>query len=189
MFKTLEEYGKYLQRLSLKQLVDISKNINRDAHPERFDLVREYIARKRSEEEARRKIEKAAADANATALKDGYGAKLKTIDKFKKIYLHWKGRISRLTYWVYSIPLVLIFIISEVFISPANENLSLVITFLIAYPGMMINIKRAHDRGRSGFFALLLGVPIIGLWPLIEFGFIAGTEGNNSYGEPDNFWS
>jgi uncharacterized membrane protein YhaH (DUF805 family) len=82
----------------------------------------------------------------------------------------------------------MIFLLNEMYIAEVNENIYLIILILILYPSMMINIKRSHDRGKTGFFSLLLIVPIISLWPLIEFGFIAGQEEENKYGDPDSTW-
>ncbi len=104
------------------------------------------------------------------------------MDNLKDIYLKWDGRISRTDYWIYSIPIILAFLANEFLITEAREIPYLIVLALIIYPSMMINIKRAHDRNRTGFFSLLLVVPIISLWPLIEFGFIKGSNGKNKYG-------
>ncbi len=105
--------------------------------------------------------------------------------KLKHVYLKWNGRASRKTYWIFSIPIVLIFVLIEFVFTTLNEYTYLAIMLILIYPSMMINIKRAHDRNRSGFFSLVLLIPIVTIWPLIEFGFLAGTEGPNKYGEPD----
>ena len=104
------------------------------------------------------------------------------MDRMISVYLKWDGRISRSTYWIYSIPLVLVMLANDYLVAETNEILYLIILAAVLYPAMMINIKRAHDRNRTGFFSLLLIVPIISLWPLIEFGFIRGSDGNNNYG-------
>lgn len=48
-------------------------------------------------------------------------------------------------------------------------------------------VKRCHDRGKSGWWAFVALIPIIGqVWALIECGFMAGTRGYNRYGpSPD----
>ena len=57
-----------------------------------------------------------------------------------------------------------------------------VVVFWIA---LAINVKRYHDRNKSGWWVLILLVPAIGsLWNLIECGFLSGTAGPNNYG-PD----
>lgn len=47
-----------------------------------------------------------------------------------------------------------------------------------------LSVKRAHDRGRSGWFVLVLFIPLVQIWPLIELWFLRGTTGDNQYG-PD----
>jgi uncharacterized membrane protein YhaH (DUF805 family) len=48
-----------------------------------------------------------------------------------------------------------------------------------------LSVKRAHDRGRSWKFVLLLLVPGVNLWPLAELWLMRGTPGDNEYG-PDS---
>jgi uncharacterized membrane protein YhaH (DUF805 family) len=48
-----------------------------------------------------------------------------------------------------------------------------------------VAVKRYHDRNKSGWWVLIVFVPVIGgLWYLIECGFLRGTPGPNNYG-PD----
>lgn len=46
-------------------------------------------------------------------------------------------------------------------------------------------VQRMHDRGKSGFWLLLVFVPVVGeLWLFIELGFLEGDSSRNMYGEP-----
>lgn len=58
------------------------------------------------------------------------------------------------------------------------------ILFLITlWPSLAIYAKRWHDRNKSGWWTLIMLIPVIGaIWMLIELGFLRGTEGENSYG-------
>ncbi|MGI9403439.1 MAG: DUF805 domain-containing protein [Hyphomicrobium sp.] len=48
-----------------------------------------------------------------------------------------------------------------------------------------ISIKRFHDRGKSGWWWLIMFIPLIGpIWWLIELGFLRGDPGPNAYGPP-----
>lgn len=58
------------------------------------------------------------------------------------------------------------------------------VLLLATYSGIILTIKRAHDRGRSGWFLLLILVPALNLWPVIELGACRGEEGENRYGPP-----
>jgi uncharacterized membrane protein YhaH (DUF805 family) len=60
-----------------------------------------------------------------------------------------------------------------------------IVLLLTLWPTLAIYTKRWHDRNKSGWWSLILLVPIIGgIWMLIELGFLRGTEGPNTYG-PD----
>ena len=111
------------------------------------------------------------------------------MEHLKWVYLSWRGRICRQTYWIYSLPLAIIFAPLYVYDDLFNEFIYLLLVILICYPGMLINIKRAHDRNKSGWFCILLFIPIISLWPMVELGFIAGDEAENRFGVPDNTWN
>ncbi|WP_062212549.1 DUF805 domain-containing protein [Aureimonas sp. AU12] len=53
------------------------------------------------------------------------------------------------------------------------------------YVSLAISAKRWHDRGKSGWWQLLLLVPVIGfIWVLVDTGFLKGTDGPNRFG-PD----
>jgi len=50
---------------------------------------------------------------------------------------------------------------------------------------LAVYTKRWHDRNKSGWWSLILLIPIVGpIWMLVELGFLRGTEGTNNYG-PD----
>jgi uncharacterized membrane protein YhaH (DUF805 family) len=107
------------------------------------------------------------------------------MEKLRQVYLLWNGRASRKTYWIFSTPILVLFLLVEFVFINLNEYIYYAVLLIVFYTSMMINIKRAHDRDRTGFFSLLLFVPLVLVWPLIEFGFLAGTDGTNKYGEPD----
>jgi len=102
-----------------------------------------------------------------------------------------QGRIGRYQYWVnWVLPLIVAFVILSVVLNLALENqltatiVLLIFDVVILWPSIAIYIKRAHDRGRSGWFILLFLVPILNFWPLIELLFVRGTTGANRFG-PD----
>ena len=58
-----------------------------------------------------------------------------------------------------------------------------IFTVIAIYPSLALYAKRWHDRGKSGWWTLIILVPIFGaLWLLVELGFLKGTEGPNDYG-------
>lgn len=60
--------------------------------------------------------------------------------------------------------------------------------FLVAvWIAFSARIQRMHDRGKSGFWLLLVFVPIVGeLWLFIELGFLEGDPYRNIYGDPES---
>lgn len=103
---------------------------------------------------------------------------------FKTLFLSPEGRINRKPYWMGLLVLMgtsfVIQILAGVAQSPAIGYLSIV----ILVPAVMMAIKRLHDRGRSGWFYLLMIIPLVNIWIAIEILFLAGTPGPNRYG-PD----
>ena len=54
---------------------------------------------------------------------------------------------------------------------------------LVLWIGLSVQIKRWHDRNKSGWWALLNLIPVIGqIWILIECGILPGTVGGNRFG-------
>ena len=59
---------------------------------------------------------------------------------------------------------------------------------LLLYPpaiwiSLALQVKRWHDRGKSGWWVLLGCIPYSGaIWSFIELGCLRGTDGPNEYG-------
>jgi|SRR5882724_5317860 len=61
----------------------------------------------------------------------------------------------------------------------------LLLWFPVLIAGVIIQIKRWHDRNKSGWWILINLVPYLGqVWAFIELGFFRGTKGPNRFG-PD----
>ena len=59
----------------------------------------------------------------------------------------------------------------------------LIVGLVFLWPSLALYAKRWHDRGKSGWWTLIILIPLIGgLWALIELGFLRGTDGPNEYG-------
>ena len=57
--------------------------------------------------------------------------------------------------------------------------------YIVAFYGALaMTVKRLHDRGRSGWFMLIVLIPLVGIWLVIEIGFLAGQPHANEYGDP-----
>lgn len=107
---------------------------------------------------------------------------------WQHLLLQFDGRINRAKYWLGVVILWVLSIIAYVLVS-ALDSVGAILAFLvwiaIIWPALAIQIKRWHDRGKSGWWILIVFVPLIGsLWALIECGFLPGDDGPNEYG-PD----
>ena len=107
-----------------------------------------------------------------------------------KELLTTKGRISRSTFWNFLVLLnALLFL--EAFLSK-SESVPEVVTAILGLfmlplliVGIIVQIKRWHDRDKSGWWVLINFIPVVGaFWSLVECGFLKGTDGPNRFG-PD----
>lgn len=104
------------------------------------------------------------------------------------------GRINRATFWLkFAVPVVVIQIVLSILdgvigtysVEAGMGVLSGIFTLAVIWPGIAVSVKRLHDRNRSGWFYLLILIPLVGaIWYLIDVGCLAGTRGPNRFG-PD----
>jgi uncharacterized membrane protein YhaH (DUF805 family) len=114
----------------------------------------------------------------------------------------YKGRISRKTYWLYSLAIFGVQIAGNIVSVLLGLGLAalhldaaagavllvlpLAVQFILIVPSWRIALKRCHDRGHSGSYLWMLSIfNVFGLfWLFIELGFVKGTRGENQFG-PD----
>lgn len=106
-----------------------------------------------------------------------------------QILFSFSGRINRMPYWLVGIGLSavawLIVVVAGMILPRLLFDIGLFgVGIACLWISLAMSVKRAHDRGRSGWFVLLCFVPVLNLWPLVEFYFLRGTRGQNDYG-PD----
>jgi uncharacterized membrane protein YhaH (DUF805 family) len=114
------------------------------------------------------------------------------------LFTSMEGRISRKTFWIGVVVLIIISVIAEILdgllhiprilssdTSAGIGVISGIVSLILIYPGIALSGKRWHDRNKSAWWILIGIVPFIGwLWSLIETGFLRGTAGANRFG-PD----
>ena len=101
----------------------------------------------------------------------------------------FEGRIGRQAYWLGVVLMlaagIVASIIDWVVLGNSNGVLSAVVGLVSFVASLAVSIKRWHDRDKSGWWVLIVFVPLIGwLWAIIENGFLPGTPGPNRFG-PD----
>jgi len=101
------------------------------------------------------------------------------------------GRIGREPFWVYTLALSFPVVLFEWSLSSSPDNEIVGTAYLIyllaaLVPNVMIQIKRWHDRGKSGWWVAINVIPLGSIWALIENGFLEGDAEANKYGPETN---
>jgi uncharacterized membrane protein YhaH (DUF805 family) len=117
------------------------------------------------------------------------------------LILSAQGRASRMPSVIAAVGLL---VLAALFEALVEDPLARTLTGLIAYPalfycGACVLAKRLHDRGRSGWWAALILVSIVAIWPhpvgfldfvflvvlvwaFVELAVMPGERGANRYG-------
>lgn len=116
-------------------------------------------------------------------------------------FTSFDGRIPRMTFWLSVLILMIVqWVLFALFggmsmmsMDPADpaamEKMMSgmwpiwIISLIFLWPALAVYAKRWHDRDKSGWWSLILFIPLIGfIWFLVECGFLRGTEGPNRFG-------
>lgn len=101
-------------------------------------------------------------------------------------YANFKGRARRQEYWMFAfINLIIILILNtvdRVIFGSSMAILSSLYGLAILIPGIAVAVRRLHDTDRSGWWALLGLIPVIGTIALIVMMCFNSTSGENRFG-------
>jgi uncharacterized membrane protein YhaH (DUF805 family) len=116
----------------------------------------------------------------------------------KTLLFSFEGRISRLQFWLSTLGVSVVFYIALFIVAtvigasaqqfaaggppPAFYAVAFILYVPFLWAHLAINSKRCHDRDRSAWFILVSLIPLVGIWYLIEIGFLDGTQGPNRFG-------
>lgn len=113
-------------------------------------------------------------------------------DSWRHVFLAWRGRVSRRTFWIYGVGgllLVALYLQAVLGIAGmAHGRAESMVNLILLYPALAVSAKRWQDRGRSPWWVLVVLIPVIGwIWALVDNGLVRGTRGPNRFGpEPDH---
>ncbi|KRE48078.1 DUF805 domain-containing protein [Paenibacillus sp. Soil522] len=104
--------------------------------------------------------------------------------KALKNYAGFQGRASRKEYWMfmlfYSMIYILILILESIAnLPPVISGLYYLSTFL---PSLAVAARRLHDTGKSGWWNLIVLIPLIGVIIFIVFACQDSQKNANQYG-------
>ncbi len=93
------------------------------------------------------------------------------------------GRAGRREYWTFTLANL---VINLVINAMANQVsilgiFGLLFSLAIFVPGLAVGIRRLHDTGKSGWYLLLMLIPVLGWLALFLF-MVQPSEGANDYG-------
>ena len=103
-------------------------------------------------------------------------------------YFGFHGRICHRVFWLhYILPLTaaaLSAAILDLIVFGQQQGIfSALVTLATIVPNLAAYVKRLHDRDKSGWFLLILFIPLVGaIWLFIEVGCLRGTNGRNRFG-------
>ena len=108
-----------------------------------------------------------------------------------KKYADFTGRARRKEYWMftlfYIIAVIVLSIIDVVIgtfsVESGNGLLSSIFILGSLVPGIALTARRLHDINKSGWWQLLVIIPLIGAIVLLVFYVQKGTYGENRFGE------
>lgn len=101
------------------------------------------------------------------------------------LFFQFDGRINRAKFWLGAVIIWIVGGIVGGIVGRDNTAILGLLGLVLLWPAAAVAAKRWQDRDKSGWWALVWFIPIIGFfWTLIECGFLEGTTGPNQYG-PD----
>lgn len=109
-----------------------------------------------------------------------------------RLYLSSNGRCSRAFYWqFYVIPFAVLGVLVGLLAVFLRTTAPIFVAVLLAiWPSTVIQIRRWHDFGASGWWALLGFIPVVSVLVWIGLGLIPADPGPNRFGpnpaEPHN---
>ena len=100
----------------------------------------------------------------------------------------FSGRIGALHYFlsaalIFCIQIIVSYFVNQFYFPLLNTVVLACMFIVLAIVGVSLQIRRAHDKGHSGWFILLAFVPLVNLIWFIHLLF-PGDKGINAYGAP-----
>jgi uncharacterized membrane protein YhaH (DUF805 family) len=102
---------------------------------------------------------------------------------------NFRGRASRSEYWWWILASVLFQIICAIIALLGNIGIAAIFPVLLIPPTTTVIVRRLHDIEKSGWFFLIVLIPIVGILYLIYLFIQEGNMSENIYGSvPTNIF-
>ncbi len=104
------------------------------------------------------------------------------LPKFFQGYIDFQGRSNRGEFWWAMLAVFLVSVVTVIIdMVTGVPVLNLIWTLATLVPGIAIAIRRLHDTGKTGWWYLLMFVPVIGFIVLLVF-WAKEPDGPNQWG-------
>jgi uncharacterized membrane protein YhaH (DUF805 family) len=106
-------------------------------------------------------------------------------------YATFQGRAARSEYWYFTLFMFILNLISGVIAGASLGVLAvlpMVLMIALFLPSLAVSVRRLHDLDKSGWWVLIILIPVIGFLILLWWACQRGTEGQNMYGG-DPLWT
>ncbi|MCY7397860.1 MAG: DUF805 domain-containing protein [Sphingomonas bacterium] len=105
-------------------------------------------------------------------------------------YADFSGRAPRAEYWWFYLLSIVAYIVATIVDSVIGTGaalgsygiLSLVVMLGLVIPSLAAGVRRLHDTDRSGWWMLIVLVPLVGAIVLLVFFVLEGTKDDNRFG-------
>lgn len=117
------------------------------------------------------------------------------LEQLRWLYLGLSGRINRMAYFLAALfmSVLLAFFLYRSTLAGEVESgggiwsvLFTLLALISLWSQIALSVKRLHDMGRPGIFALLLLVPFVNAAALVVLCLLPGERGPNAYGKTTN---
>ncbi len=102
-------------------------------------------------------------------------------------YVTFSGRAARWEYWWWALFVVLGSIVTaliDIMVLGAETQgvVNLLFNLAVLLPGLAVAVRRLHDIDRSGWWLLIVLIPLVGILLLLVWFIQSGTAGPNRFG-------
>jgi uncharacterized membrane protein YhaH (DUF805 family) len=131
-----------------------------------------------------------ASTVDATTSAGDYTRKVGMVEAFKLFfsnYINFEGRSNRGEYWWAVLAIVLVSLVLSVIdgIMTASGGIPIlgsIFSLATLVPGISLGVRRLHDIDKSGWWMLLMIVPVVGFLVLLYFFIQRPDEAPNRFG-------
>lgn len=99
-------------------------------------------------------------------------------------FANFQGRARRSEFWWWALFGLICNAVATVLDGAIGMQLvSIVVALALFIPGLAVSIRRMHDTGRSGWWILIILIPLVGIILYIYWFVQRGTVGPNDWGQ------